>query len=94
MLKLIKVKGDSMQPCYRHNDYLLISKPLFRSISVGDDVVCKHPGIGTIFKRINKIQDKKIELKGLNMLSSNPSEIGVIRSQDIIGRVIWHFAAK
>ena len=94
MFKLVKVKGDSMQPCYRHNDYILISKSRRKQFTVGDDVVCQHPHLGLILKRIVDINSGKLKLAGLNSLSSSPKDLGDIHKHDVIGRVIWHVRSK
>lgn len=90
MLKLVKVKGDSMHPCYRHNDYLLLSRLYFRPLRPGDDVVCIHPHYQTIVKRIAEIDDNKIHLTGLNTRSTSKYHLGTISQNAIIGKVIWH----
>ena len=89
MFKLAKVNGDSMLPCYRHNDFLLLStyRP---KLKVGDDIVCLHPRFNTIFKRISLIKDNKIHLTGLNSISTSSQELGYVEKNDVIGRVVWH----
>lgn len=79
-----------MQPCYHHNDYVLITKPLFKALNVGDDIVCKHQQLGLILKRIKHVNKQEIELTGLNQLSSDSTALGKIKIEDVIGRVIWH----
>ncbi len=90
MFKLVKVKGDSMLPCYRHNDYLILSKYLFNNLTVGDDIVCNHPHYNIIFKRIAKITNSNIYLTGLNAASTSSQDLGTISHNEIIGKVVWH----
>jgi len=93
MFKIIKVQGDSMYPCYRHNDYVVLAKYWPRHLKAGDDIVCKHKQFGTIIKRIHQILDKKIQLTGLNTSSTSQQDLGHITYKDVIGRVIWHVAS-
>lgn len=79
-----------MQPCYHHNDYILISKPIFKPLSIGDDIVCIHPSLGLILKRIKHIENQKLELTGLNQLSTDSNAIGKVNMKEVLGRVVWH----
>ena len=90
MYQFIKIKGDSMLPCYREDDYVLLIKNGFRSIRVGDDVVCNHHQYGIILKRIYKCIDDKLYLTGLNSKSTDRADLGAVENKDIIGCVIWH----
>lgn len=90
MFKIVKVKGDSMQPCYHHNDFVLLKHVAEKALQKGDDIVCRHHQFGLILKRIKNITLNKLELTGLNTSSTSSSMLGTINTIDVVGRVIWH----
>ena len=81
MFRLVKIKGDSMWPDYRHNDYVALGRWHRRALAVGDDVVCNHAEFGLILKRIQHIGPDGLWLTGL---------LGNIQEQAVMGRVLWH----
>ncbi len=90
MLKIVKVKGDSMQPSYRHGDYVLVTSFGKSLLNVGDDIVCQHPHFGLMLKRINAIESEQLYLTGLNSLSTSVANLGSVNRQDVVGRVVLH----
>lgn len=91
MFRIVKVNGDSMQPCYRHNDYVVVMSPGKKSLAPGQDVVCRHPQFGNILKRIDTIKSERLYLTGLNPMSTSKADLGFITRKDVVGRVIYHF---
>lgn len=94
MLKLIRIRGDSMSPRYQAGDYVLVAKPVWRKLKEGDDVVTRHPRFGTIIKRITQIEQNDLLLHGLNPLSTSSVELGAVPLNAVIGRVIKHFQSQ
>lgn len=90
MFRLVKVKGDSMWPDYRHNDYVALGRWRWRALAVGDDVVCNHAEFGLILKRIQHIGPAGLWLTGLNLRSAESGRLGNIQEQAVMGRVLWH----
>ena len=90
MLSIVRVNGDSMQPYYRHNDYVLITSLGKKLLKSGQDVVCVHPKYGKMLKRISKVQSERIYLTGLNHMSTSQADLGFINSTDVVGKVIYH----
>jgi len=91
MLKIIKVQGDSMLPCYAHNDYVVLIPAWCRALQKGDDVVCRHHHFGLILKRIYNITNNELALTGLNSSSTSRKMLGHVNEKDVLGRVLWHF---
>ena len=80
-----------MQPCYRHDQYVLLLTTFSRRINIGDDIVCRHPSFGLILKRVLNIESGKVWLTGLNQLSTNSKLLGQIPLDSVVGKVIWCF---
>ncbi|MEM1145290.1 MAG: S24/S26 family peptidase [Pseudomonadota bacterium] len=68
---IFRVRGASMAPTYKDGDFVLIRRysrrnhrkfwPLHpRNPAVGDDVVCHHPRLGTILKRVDRIDHENV----------------------------------
>lgn len=90
MFRLVKIKGDSMWPDYRHNDYVAISRRRNNALLPGDDVICRHAEFGLILKRIKHIGPNGMRLTGLNRLSAESGRLGNIQRRAVVGRVVWH----
>lgn len=81
-----------MLPTLKHNQDVLcfnwayaFSKP-----KIGDIVVINHNGLDMV-KRIQKIHDREIIVKGDNKDQSTDSRnFGPIKRSEILGQVIWH----
>lgn len=93
MLRLFKVRGDSLAPEYSQGDFVLVSKiPFFIAPpSPGDVIAFRQPGYGLLIKRIQNLSPEG----GLNVIGNNPESVdsrvfGPVRRKDILGKVIWH----
>lgn len=93
MLRILKVRGDSLAPEYSQGDFVLVSKiPFLFALPVPGDVIAFHqPGYGLLIKRI---QNSNAD-GGLNVVGSHPESVdsrvfGPVRRNEIIGKVIWH----
>jgi nickel-type superoxide dismutase maturation protease len=92
MISVIKIVGDSMSPTLAHGDYILIKKP--HSFRVGFIYVMKHPRLGRIVKRLEKIEDRQLWFYGDNPESTDTEKIGAILPSDIIGRAFLTISPK
>jgi signal peptidase I len=93
MLRLLKITGDSLTPEFQEGDFVLISKIpfLFSPASPGDIIAFKQPGYGLLIKRIQHITSESL----INVIGTRPESIdsrvfGLVRREDILGKVIWH----
>ena len=82
-----------MCPVYRSADYVLVARPVWRGLRVGDDIVSRHPVLGTIFKRIAALDGEQLWLHGLDDRSTTSADIGSVSRHDLLGRVILHLPA-
>jgi signal peptidase I len=97
MLKLLKIRGDSLTPEYSPGDFVLISKiPFFLTPpSPGDVIAFRQPGYGLYIKRIQNINlDGAVSVIGDHPDSVDSREFGPVRRTDILGKVIWHIRKK
>ena len=93
MLRVLKIRGNSLAPEFSQGDFVLVSKiPFFLTPPSPGDVIAFHqPGYGLLIKRIqNLIQDG-----GVNVIGNHPESVdsrifGPVKQQHIIGKVIWH----
>jgi signal peptidase I len=95
MCRLLKVKGQSLEPIFRDGDFVLISKiPILSgNIQLGDQIVFRHAIYGTLIKLIEEISPDgdNFFVRGTNINSVDSRRFGSIQKRDIIGKVIWHF---
>ncbi len=93
MLRLMKVRGDSLTPEYQNGDFVLVSKIPFVLLapSPGDVVAFRQPGYGLMVKRIQNIAlDGNINVIGTHTDSVDSRTFGPVRQANLIGKVIWH----
>ncbi len=92
---LYKVTGDSMWPNYCSGDYVLAFRHHASTFKVGDVVVARHTRFGNIIKRIERVEDNStLAIAGDNRLSSTDSDtLGLVSTNQILGKVLWHIAA-
>ncbi len=91
MIGIAKVVGSSMLPTFSHGDFVITARPLFRNYRCNDLVAVNHPRFGRIIKRISHcFYDGTFQLVGDNHSASATTEaMGIISSEQILGRVIW-----
>ncbi len=93
MLKLLKVRGDSLAPEYSQGDFVFVSKIpfLFSPPAPGMVIAFRQPGYGLLIKRIDSVTgDGGLKVTGTHPDSIDSRTFGLVRSADIIGRVVWH----
>jgi signal peptidase I len=94
MLRLFKVKENSLVPQFREGDFVIIAKIplLWFKLRPGDTVVFRHSEYGTMIKKIKYLTP---DGRSLFVIGSHPDSIdsrhfGLIPCRDVIGKVIWH----
>lgn len=76
-----------MTPLYFPGEYLLCKKS--KSIRSGDIVIAQTKTYGKILKRVRKVRDEDVLLEGLHPSSVTTEEIGPVKKDDILYRVIF-----
>jgi hypothetical protein len=94
MLRLLKVKEDSLAPDFQEGDFVVTIKiPLLRlNLRLGDIVVFRQPEYGILIK---KVESFTADGESLFVVGSHPNSIdsrrfGAVPRRDLIGKVIWH----
>ena len=94
MLRLLKVRGESLWPDFHEGDYVLAAGVPFpaRRIKPGDVIVFDQPGYGTLLKRVHRVvQDgRAYDVRGTQVVSSDSRDFGPVPKTRVSGKVIWH----
>ena len=92
MLKIVKVRGDSMSPTLAPGDYMIVTKA--RAIRPGFVVLLDHPKYGRIVKRISSVNENLISLAGDGPNSTASDAMGQVSLTAVQGRIHWAITPK
>ena len=84
MIKIVKVRGESMAPTLSPGDYLIVTKA--RTLRSGFVVLVDHPRFGTIVKRVTSVSDQFVGLQGDGPESTSSDALGHVALKQIKGR--------
>lgn len=61
-------------------------------IRVGDVIVFRQPGFGTLIKRVRRVLDagRAFEVRGTQIASTDSRNFGPVPRERVFGKVIWH----
>lgn len=93
ILKIWRIRGQSMSPEIEEGDFVVISKiPFLTYFRPGDQIIFHHPHYGMLIKRIVKAdnQERLYWVAGNHPDSIDSHKIGPVAEHQIIGKVIWH----
>ncbi len=94
MLRLLKVKGDSLVPEFREGDFVVTIKIplLWFNLRAGDIVVFRHPEYGIMIKKVEQFtpDGEYLFVVGTHPNSVDSRRFGPVSRRDLIGKVIWH----
>ena len=85
MIKIVKVRGESMAPTLMPGDYLIVTKA--RAIRSGFVVLVDHPKYGTMVKRIATVSETGVTLEGDGPESTSTEDMGQVDLKNIRGRI-------
>lgn len=89
MLKIIRITGQSMAPLYRDGDYALLWTARPRRFKARDIVAFRHPRLGLLFKRIERVNPGgSVDVRGLHPHSVDSRTLGSVPYAHITGKVI------
>ena len=98
MLRLLKVRGESLHPEYRDGDYVLTAGVPFPSgkIKSGNVIIFHQPVHGLLIKRVQKVlaDGQAFVVRGTQIDSTDSRNFGPIPLTSVKGKVIWHFRQK
>ncbi len=92
MLRIFRVKGESMQPVLYEGDFVvaLVAFRWAKRARPGRKLVVQHPEYGVIIKRVVSVEpDGSCWLGSDNQSGISTQQIGKITPSQIIGRVLW-----
>ena len=92
MLKIVKVRGDSMSPTLAPGDYMIVTRA--RTIRPGFVVLVDHPKYGRIIKRISSVNEDFISLAGDGPNSTASDAMGQESLTAVQGRIHWAITPK
>jgi signal peptidase I len=92
-LRLLKIRSHSLHPDYQEGDYILAAGFPFPSgkIRVGDVIVFRQPGYGTLVKRVGQVLDggRAFDVRGTQIESTDSRNFGPVPRERVSGKVIW-----
>lgn len=94
MIKWFKVHGQSMSPQYNEGDIILALHKKISKPNLGEDILFFQPYYGYLLKKICQKKGCEFLVRGNHPLSSGSEVFGLIKPQQIYGKVIWHLARK
>ena len=94
MFKWFKVHGQSMSPKYNEGDLVLAIHKKILSPSLGEDILFFQPYYGYLLKQISDRKESGFTVSARHSLGSGSEVFGLIKPQQIYGKVIWHLARK
>ena len=98
MVRLLKIRGDSLWPDFSEGDYVLaLGVPVpVRKIKAGDVIVFHQPGYGTLIKRVKRVlgDGQAFEVRGTQVYSTDSRNFGSVLREHVSGKIIWHIRRK
>jgi signal peptidase I len=97
MLRVFRIKGDSLYPEYRNGDYVITARSTlaFKRLKLGNIIAFKHPQYGMLIKQVTHIDRETgmLEVQGTILESIDSRSFGPIPMHSVLGRMIWHIKA-
>ena len=92
MIKVLKIKGDSLYPQYKNGDFVIIARSpfLFGKIKVGDVIAFHHAQYGMMIKKVLEIHSNGYDVRGSIVESVDSRQLGLMPFNTVLGKVIWH----
>ena len=91
IIGVYRVDGHSMYPTLKDGDFVFTTSLL--PLRVGSLVVVKHARFDVIVKRVREINADGITVIGDAPASTSSEAMGVIRRDEVLGRVIYRVTA-
>lgn len=89
MIKLLKIKGDSLFPLYKNDEIVFCVKSVFFNLKADDIVVFRQEKYGLMIKKIKTIKDDEIFCIGTNPTSIDSRDFGFIKNSEILYKVLF-----
>jgi len=90
MIKLVKIRGDSMLPTLFDGDTVITTKP--RVVHAGLIYVVDHSDLGLIIKRLDSFDNRgRARLTGDNPRSTPSAVMGTVETERFVGQARFAF---
>ncbi len=89
MLKVFKIKGNSLFPLYKNSQLVLGLHVRFCKLKPKDIVVFKHQNHPLMIKQIQNIQEDKYFLIGTSIDSVDSKTFGLVDKKDISYKILF-----
>lgn len=89
MLKLFKVRGNSLFPIYKDGQIVICLSSKIINPKINDIVVFREKTYGLMIKKIIKEKNDFFYMKGTNESSIDSRNFGLIKRQDILYKVLF-----
>ena len=89
MIKLFKIKGDSLFPLFKENEIVFGLSTTFCKLKEGDTVVFVQKNYGLMVKQIKQIDNDNFFLIGTSPSSIDSRNFGFISKQDIFYKILF-----
>ncbi len=91
MLKIFKVKGDSMSPDLLSGDYVVTCKKNFskKNLKKGQLIVFNSQSYGILIKKIVELKNNFVIVDSINPKGLNSQQIGDIKYSAIRSKVLF-----
>lgn len=95
MIRLLRVRGQSLTPQIEDGDFVLALKfPIFFSIRAGELILFRKAPYGVLIKRVEAVdeQGRVFWVRGNHPDSIDSRTFGVVRAREVLGKVVACFS--
>ncbi len=95
MIRLLRVRGQSMSPQIEDGDFVLALKPsIFSPIRTGDTIVFHKKPYGILIKQVEGLDEHRrlIWVRGTHPDSLDSHTFGAVLPDELIGKVVAYFS--
>jgi signal peptidase I len=95
MIRLLRVRGQSLTPQIEDGDFVLALKlPIFFSIQAGELIVFRKAPYGVLIKQVEHVdeQGRVFWVRGNHPDSIDSRTFGVVRAWEVLGKVVARFS--
>mgnify|MGYP000142833395 FL=1 len=95
MIRLLRVRGQSLTPQVEDGDFVLTLKlPIFFSLRAGDLIVFRKAPYGVLIKQVEHVDQQGCVywVRGSHPASIDSRAFGVVHAREVLGKVVACFS--